>query len=73
MWQADRQWYVALVNTREDEPAKLLVAPAKDASLEGRDLYTHAEVAFFRALVPPSPPLPLGAHSLRPQRFSRRP
>jgi len=49
--QADRQWYVAVVNVKEDDPARLLVAPAKDADVEGRELYTHFEIAFFRALV----------------------
>jgi len=51
LFPADRQWYVALVNKKEDTPAKLLVAPVKDANVEGRDLYTHAEITFFRALI----------------------
>ena len=72
MRQGDRLWYVALVNTREDDPARLLVAPAKDACLEGRDLYTHDEIAYFRALVPPPPPPSSESRSRRPQRSSLR-
>lgn len=48
LFPAERVWYVALVNTLEDAPSKLLVAPIKDGP---HDLYNHAELTFFKALV----------------------